>query len=55
MEADTGATAADIVMALRTAGIDVTPADVIANWQTYRQLAALFNAGLRAEADGSQS
>lgn len=50
MEADTGATATDIVTALTAIGIEVTPADVSANWQAYRELAALFNAGLRGPA-----
>lgn len=43
MEADTGATAADVVAALRTLGLVVTAEDIAASWDTYRELARVFN------------
>jgi hypothetical protein len=46
VEADTGATAADVVAALRTIGIDVSAEDVAEHWDDYQLLAALFNANV---------
>ena len=48
MEADTGATAADVVAAMRSIGIAVTAEDVATNWDAYRELARLFNVGIGA-------
>ena len=49
MEADTGATAADVVAALRANGITVTADEVSQHWQAYRELAHLFNLGMAGD------
>lgn len=46
MEPDTGASAADVVAALRSIGITVTPDEVAGKWPVFRELAHLFNAAI---------
>lgn len=50
MDRVTGATAADVVAALRASGHSMSSEFVAENWQLFCALAVLFNAGLHAEA-----